>query len=170
MVTLTEKLTIAAIIIGPIVAVLITLLVQYRPQKRNAKMYALGQIISNRHDFLSLASVQAMNTIDIFFSGWRDKAVRRAWREFVDAIRNTGIGADDKLKKYNELINEMCKALGYGKALNYLDATRVLAPVLPQQQPTIDQKTEQLEDELKEFLALPDEYTEENREEDRKEK
>jgi len=75
--------------------------------------------------------VRALNTIDVAFHD--APRVRQTWHELFDMLNNAGLqnplGYQQRQKKTLELITEMAKALGYGKAITHLDVDRVYSPI-----------------------------------------
>ena len=104
---------------------------QDRKERRQNQLRILGTLIATRHEPLSPDSVRALNVIDLVF---HDKpSVRRLWREYFEMVSNEGLnnpqGWAQRNKKNLKLITEMTKALGFGKAIGYLDVDRVYLPV-----------------------------------------
>jgi hypothetical protein len=86
--------------------------------------------MATRHSPITDENVRALNMIDVLF---HDKAsVRRLWREYYDMLANEGLNHPDGWKqrqtKNLELLQEMAKVLGYGKAIGHLDVDRVYYP------------------------------------------
>lgn len=126
-----EWINVAAIAMSPIIAVLVSIWVQNRKERRQHKLGILGTLIGGRHDPLTLENVRALNMIDLVF---HDQAkVRSLWREYFDMLCNEGLdnetGWVQRNKKRNELITQMAAGLGYGKAISHLDVDRVYIPI-----------------------------------------
>jgi len=143
-----EVITVIAILISPAVAVLVSMFIQDRKEKRQNKLQLLSSLIATRHEvMLTAESVRALNLIDVVF---HDKTeVRRLWKEYFDMLHNEGldnpIGHAQWNKKKLELITEMAKTLGYGREITHLDMDRIYSPVGLAEQ---TQRTNILIDEL----------------------
>jgi len=126
-----DVINIMAIAVSPLVAVLVSVWLQNRKERRQHQLHILSVLIASRHEPLSPDSVKALNMIDMVF---HDKAsVRHLWREYFEMLCNEGLnnpsGWQQRSKKNIELITEMAKVLGYGKAISHLDVDRVYSPV-----------------------------------------
>lgn len=119
-----------AIIFSPVVAVLITLWVQHRKEKRQSRLWILSTLIANRHQPLNPDNIRAINMIDFIFHN--NQEVRRLWHEYYDMLSNAGLnnemGWKQRSQKNNELITEMAKVMGYGKTISHLDIDRIYNP------------------------------------------
>ncbi len=131
-----EIVTVAALVIGPIVGALIAFGLQRWSQNKAAirahKEYVFNQIMATRGGpDLQLQTVQAMNMIDVAFG--EDAEVRRIWKEYYDLLLEPvdpqGKRYEQWEKKRNELLHAMAKAIGYGKSLQQWDVDRVYRPV-----------------------------------------
>lgn len=121
---------IIAVIFSPVVAVLISIWVQHRKEKRQSQIWVLSTLIANRHQQLNVDNIRALNMIDFIFH--KKAAVRKLWHEYYDMLCNAGlnneIGWKQRSQKNIELITEMAKTLGYGKTISHLDIDRVYNP------------------------------------------
>ena len=126
-----EIISIVAILLSPAVAVLISMRLQDRKERRQHKFSILNTLIATRHEPLSTEAVRALNMIDLAF--YDETTVRQRWREYLEMLNNQGLnnpsGWQQQGKKRIELITEMAKDLGYGKAITHLDVDRVYTPV-----------------------------------------
>lgn len=122
---------ILAILLSPVIAVLVTIFLQSRKAKKDYKMYIFSALIATRHSPINDETVRALNMIDIAF--YKDKNVRKLWREYYEMLHNKGLdnelGYKTRQTKNLELITEMAKVLGYGKEITALDVERVYYPV-----------------------------------------
>lgn len=124
-------LTLVAIGVSPVIAVLVSVWLQDRKERRAQKLMILGALIGTRHNPVSDETVRALNLIDVVF---HDNAkIRQLWREYFDMLSNQGLenpaGWAQRQKKNLEMITEMAKALGYKKTITHLDVDRVYYPV-----------------------------------------
>ena len=122
--TPSDWLNVIALIVGPTIGVVITIVYQRIQEKKRNKLWVLGSLIANRHQILHSDNVKALNTIDLVFA--RNRAVRSAWANFVTTMRDTSSNDQERIKIYNALIDAMCGALGYSNEMRYLDFERVI--------------------------------------------
>jgi hypothetical protein len=124
-------LLLLATLLSPVVAVLVSIWIQNRKERRAQKLWVLSTLIGNRGDQLSADNVRALNMIDLVFSN--QKRVRDLWREYYDMLANEGlnnpVGWKQRSQKNIELLTEMAKSLGYGKEISHLDVERTYFPL-----------------------------------------
>jgi hypothetical protein len=117
--TTSEWLTIIAILVGPIAAVLTQLWLQARKVKRDQKLWVYGTLMSNRATWISANFVLAMNFVDVVF--YKNTAVREKRKQLMAHVKKQtkadGTLEDldwDKSKDiFAEMMNLMGKELGY---------------------------------------------------------
>jgi hypothetical protein len=124
-----DWLTIAAIILGPILAVQAQKFVEGGREKRERRLKLFHTLMATRAARISVDHVQALNMIDIEFYGRRvlgsqrqsraEKGVTNAWRNYGDHL-NTPSATEqlplwevEGYKLFITLLYEMSKALGY---------------------------------------------------------
>jgi hypothetical protein len=114
-----EWITIIAIVVGPIVAVLTQLWIQQYNKKRDQKLFVYAQLSSNRATWANIDFVRAMNLVDVVF--YKNRAVREKRAKLMTHIKKT-TGADgilqpvdwDKAKDvFAEMLDLMGKELGF---------------------------------------------------------
>jgi hypothetical protein len=124
-------INVLAILFSPLIAVGVTVWLQHRKERRDQKRWIFATLIATRHTPITDEVVRALNMIDIVFHD--SPAVRRLWREYFDMLGNPGLqnpqGFQQRQVKNLEMITEMAKVLGYGKAISHLDVDRVYYPV-----------------------------------------
>lgn len=111
-------LTVIATIVSPIIALRVQRSADEEKEKRQRKLSIYKTLMTNRATRLSPVYVQALNMIDIEFTGSNneEKAVRNAWRELLDLFGsyNTTQNAFDKVTDLTAVLLEvMGKCLGY---------------------------------------------------------
>ncbi len=113
-----EWITIAAILVGPIAAVLAQLWIQARRQKRDQKMWVYGTLMSFRATWVAPDFVRAMNFVDVVFH--KNADVRAKRKEWLASIRNRNLDGSPIQVDWNkaedlfaELLDLMGKELGY---------------------------------------------------------
>jgi hypothetical protein len=123
-------MNIIAILLSPVVAVLVTVYLQARKEKRNQKLWIFNTLIATRHSPIVDENVRALNMIDVVF--YNSSRVRELWHEYLNMLSNEGLnnplGWGQRQKKNLEMITEMAKVLGYGTAITHLDVDRVYNP------------------------------------------
>lgn len=124
-----DWIMVAAIIIGPILAVQIQRLVDIAREKRAKRMRVFYTLMSTRANKVSHSHVEALNMIDIEFYGRRifgirfqsrsHKAVTNSWKTYNDHLndRNRFNNFDVWLEKCDDLfaalLYNISQALGY---------------------------------------------------------
>lgn len=114
-------LLIATSLISGLLATVITLIVQSKIQKKQAKHKIFENLMSYRYALHLQESVNELNKIDVIF--YENENVIKAWKEFkAEALRagkdtdNPNILQDKQLK----ILEEMAKVLGY-KKINWVE-------------------------------------------------
>jgi hypothetical protein len=112
-----ELITIVAIIVGPIAAVIIQLLSEARRQKRDQQTQTMRMLVSTRHMPSDPAYSTAINMIPIDFN--RNRKVMYAWESYIETIQfqpapeNVAVHEKKIVTKQTKLIFEIMKSLGY---------------------------------------------------------
>lgn len=126
-VTLSEILTIAAILLGPILAVQISKYIEKIRYKKARKLNLFQTLMRTRQNKLSLEHVQALNMIDIEFvnrtvlgisnTPKKYKAVTTAWKIYVDHLYDREYPKDRWKERtdtlFIDLLHKMSVALNY---------------------------------------------------------
>jgi Family of unknown function (DUF6680) len=117
-------LTITAIVLGPIIALALQRWSERRRELRWRKLFVFKELMATRASSSRVSSrhVDALNAIEIEFSGRGDKPVLDAWQNYLDQL-NTPFDAESKdaSARWNDkvddmlvdLLYEMSKGLGY---------------------------------------------------------
>jgi hypothetical protein len=112
-----ELLTLVGIIIGPIVAVMITLWVDGRRRDRDQKLTVLRMLLTTRHVPADPAYQVAVNLIPAEFG--KSRPVMEAYKEFTDAVSVQLDGVNDEMilrntgTKSTRLIYEIARELNF---------------------------------------------------------
>ena len=133
--TINDYLTLAALIIIPIVAVVIAQWLQNRSEKRKDKMQIFKTLMTSRIYGWTPDSVNALNIIDIVFSD--DKKVRAAWKDLNDKYRVTNPDQQHLKKIENaqyKLLEAMANSLGYKEKITWETIQNPYMPVGMKQQ------------------------------------
>ena len=82
-----EILTLLAIVLGPIIAVQVQKYLERSRDLKNRKLYIFKTLMATRGSVLSFAHVEALNRIDLEFSGDRKYLkVISSWKEYFDNL------------------------------------------------------------------------------------
>jgi hypothetical protein len=113
-----SAITVLAIYFGPITALKMQRKLDEERESRNRKLSIYKTLMSNRATRLSSAYVQALNLIEIEFTGEdeHEKAVRRSWRELLDAYgsyRDTPNASERVTDLTAIMLESMGRSLGY---------------------------------------------------------
>lgn len=116
-----EIISICAIILGPILAVQIEKYLERRREKKNRRLSVFKTLMATRGSVLSWTHVEALNRIDLEFSGEKkfDKVVE-AWKEYFDNLSQKPETAEQIAvwsKQNEELLAELL--LKMGKSLGF---------------------------------------------------
>ena len=112
-----EWLTLLGIILGPIIAVLITLWIEGRRRNRDQQVQLMRMLVSTRHLPGDPAYTLAINTIPIEFN--HCSRVMNAWKNYIDVVRyqpssdNADAHLKDTFAKQTKLLFEIMKELGF---------------------------------------------------------
>jgi hypothetical protein len=118
--TINEWLTLAAIVVAPLVALQVSQRLERQRAKRDRRLIIFRALMANRSSALAPDHVQALNMIDIEFAGKdrKSRAVVSAWQEYV-AHLNEGFGPVTEVwisRRQNlfiDLLHSMAQSLGY---------------------------------------------------------
>ncbi len=118
--TNTDIVMTIAVIVGPIIAVLVTRLIDDIRSKKDRRLWIFRAMMKDRGDRLSNDFVAAFNLVEIEFYG-EDKVIQ-SWKDYHSSLHkkieiNDLKDIDNKLAA---LLSEMAKVLGY-KNMDKLD-------------------------------------------------
>ena len=108
-----EIISIIAIILSPIIAVGITTYIQNKESKRKDKMEIFKILMTGRLYGWDIASVHALNTLEIVFSDEKD--VIKQWKNYYEAACS---GTNIQIQQY-KLLEEIAKSLGYKDKISW---------------------------------------------------
>jgi len=150
-------INICAILLSPVIAVLITIVLQNRRDKKNAKMNIFITLMSTRNRPPSEEITRALNMIDVIIS--KDKNIRRLWSEYFGMLSNEGlnnpVGYKQREQKNLEMITAIANNLGYKREITSLDVDKVYFPIgLKDQLENVSEIVTELKRVLKETKAI----------------
>ena len=114
-----EIITVAAVLLGPIIAVQLSQLLDRVRLKRGGKEWIFKTLMRTRASTLSPAHVEALNMIDVEFYGSKkkNKRVVAAWKLYLDNLGDMNTPEDIRYSKrgdlFLELLYTMAASLGY---------------------------------------------------------
>lgn len=107
-----DVISICAIIISPVIAVIITLWHSSRKEKQSQKMSLFMTLIANRKTYpIPAVFVNALNTIDVVFHG--EKTVIDAWKALFASYHVEPFQIEIADRKLLDLLDAMAKSLDY---------------------------------------------------------
>jgi hypothetical protein len=117
---------IAAILCGPVLAVQAQKWIETAREKRNRRLNVFKRLMATRGAVISPGHVEALNMIDLEFSGRgsKNEQVRRRWREYLDHLGSLSQDPDQQAQQLPmwterngdllaDLLHDMGKAVGY---------------------------------------------------------
>ncbi|MCI5544734.1 MAG: hypothetical protein MR368_04595 [Azospirillum sp.] len=108
---LKDWINIIAIVLSPIFAVLITMWLTIRNEKRKEKMEVFKQLMISRAVSGTIDYVKTLNSLDVVFAD--SPKVRAAWKDLFNEYAKTNIDSYSILSKRTKLIETIAKDLGY---------------------------------------------------------
>lgn len=140
----TQTMNIIAVIVGPIIAVIITLAYQRYKEKQDIKHRVFLTLMGHRKSIpISFALVEALNTLDVIFHA--NNKVIRLWHEYYESLCQTAPDSrtlENQKHKYLELLSAIAEDLGY-KNLKQTDIDKFYIPQGHIDQMEIQGKTQQ---------------------------
>jgi hypothetical protein len=114
-----EWIMIAAILVGPILAVVTQFIWQRYRQKADAKMWVFSTMMSLRGFPLNLDFIRAVNSIDVVF--YKNQKIRDRWKDVLAHLSSDAYKPENftqqAFEKFRDLLSvllaEMAKDLGY---------------------------------------------------------
>ena len=119
--TITDFLTILAIVIAPVVAVQVQKKLEVFREQRGRKLWVFKTLMATRAATVSAEHVQALNMIDLEFREKRYKSVTTAWKTYLDHLSSypkndeklQPIWGERRVDLLTNLLLEMGRSLGY---------------------------------------------------------
>lgn len=124
-----EIISIVAILLSPIIAVLITLWYQSYKTKRDAKMNLFLTLMTYRKtNPPTYSMVDSLNMISVLFS--KNKTVVELWHEYYELLcqKFDETNYETRSHKYLDMLSEMARVLGY-KNLPQTSIDKFYSPV-----------------------------------------
>ena len=124
---LSDLINIAAILVGPITAVGITLFIEGRRRERETKVLLVRMIMDTRHLPADSRYNTAINLIPVEFN--HNEPVMSAWKKYIDHVRYQPSEAnksehDQQTKsKQTKLIYQLMKTMGFSLSETDIEAS-----------------------------------------------
>lgn len=117
--------TIVALVLGPVIAVVITLWSQKRSERRLAKLQLFVTLMANRRAAPSREWVNALNLIDVIYAN--ETRIVQLWHQLYDALNIQPFNNQTFTHKYLDLLSAMANSLGYS-SLKQTDIDKFYMP------------------------------------------
>lgn len=125
--TLQNILTVLAIIIGPIVAVLISNSQQKKIRQYEIKLNSFLTLMAYRRDPLNPKRIETLNTIEVIWG--RHPNIVHLWREYYEVLHSPPELAFERWShSHLRLLHQMAKILGY-RHIDQVDIDKCYVPV-----------------------------------------
>ena len=115
--TVTDWIMIAAVFLGPIVAVRLTRYLDNQKEIKERKVDIFKTLMATRAHTVSWLHVEALNRIDLEFDKNQERKVIEAWKEYHDLLKDVNIPIEQweskRVDLLVELLHKMAIVLGY---------------------------------------------------------
>jgi len=153
--TIADWLMIAAVLLGPIIAVRLTRYLDNKKEERERKLQVFKTLMATRAYTVSWDHVVALNRIDLEFNGKikKEKDVIEAWKAYLDLLNEKGMSSEQWAIKRVELLVELLHTMA--RVLDYdFDKTHIKnSSYSPVAHGTIEEEQQALRAGLIEVLA-----------------
>ena len=112
-----DIVSIIAILASPVMAVLITLFIESRRQKRRDKMELFKTLMTQRGFLTSYVWVNAINSVPIVFAD--EKKVIEALDNFMRVVQTQPFNNEEFENKKVKLLENISISLGYSKSIDW---------------------------------------------------
>lgn len=126
--TATDWLIIAAILLGPVIALAVTRHLDRRAAGRTAKLEVFRSLMSSRAHTTSWQHVEALNRIDVEFTRGdeREAAVLEAWTRYAEFLSDSSAPMPDWGSRRIELLTDLLERMAHALDMPF-DRKRVVA-------------------------------------------
>jgi len=118
-----DWLTVAAIVLGPILAIATQRLIDFLREKKDRRVKLFLTLMSSRATQLAPDHINALNSIDVVFSGKRDQTVRNTWHMLLEHLIKDAnqAGWQERVNDLKvDLYREIGVRVGYSFTTDYL--------------------------------------------------
>ena len=105
----TDVLLVAAVLLAPLIAIQVSVFLETRREKRQRRMNLFRTLMMTRAARLVPDHVNALNMIDIEFSGAdaKSKKVRAAWKAYLDILHSADLSGEVWNEKAHDLFVDL---------------------------------------------------------------
>ena len=103
----TDLIMIAAVFLGPIVAVRLTRYLDNRKEIKERKLEIFKSLMATRSYIVSWLHVEALNRIDLEFDRNQEREVIEAWKQYHDLLNDASIPIEQWASKRVDLLVEL---------------------------------------------------------------
>ncbi len=117
-----DIISICAIILGPILAVQIEKYLERRRENKNRRLSIFKTLMATRGSALSWDHVEALNRIDLEFSGNKKfEKVIQTWKEYFDNLSRKYIPEEEAIwvNKNQDLLADLLYEMGHSLGFNF---------------------------------------------------
>ena len=107
--SLTDVLMVAAVLLAPLIAIQVSVFLETRREKRQRRLNLFRTLMMTRAARLVPDHVNALNMIDIEFSGTdaESKEVRAAWKAYLDILNSADLSSEIWNEKAHDLFVDL---------------------------------------------------------------
>jgi hypothetical protein len=118
---LKDWLVVIATLLSPVFAVQVTEYLGRKRQVRDEQLRIFRTLMSTRASTLEIAHVQALNTIDVVFSGKsaKQEAVRLQWKQYLDHLNDKNYPREHWETRRKELLVDLLDTMGQHLGFNF---------------------------------------------------
>ena len=118
---LKDWLVVLSTLLSPLIAVQVTEFLGRRRQVRDEKLRMFRTLMATRASTLDASHVQALNSIDVVFSGKsaKQEAVRRQWKQYLDHLNDKNYLREHWETRRKELLVELLDTMGQHLGFNF---------------------------------------------------
>lgn len=148
-----DWINVAAILLSPVIAVLVTLWYQSRKEKRDIKLDIFFTLMENRASLsISDEFVKAINSIDFVFDG--DNDIKQGWTAYYNSLSSKNPDPAIQGHLYIDLLSAIATHLGYRS----LRQTEIDRYYIPQSHGNDAERQREVSDELLRLLKASEHY------------
>lgn len=119
-------INILAIALSPIIANIISIIMNQRNEKRNEKLKILRILMMTRMNRACIDYANALNLIDVVF--YNSKKVRQAYEDLLEMYYKENVSENEANIKNLKLIEYIIEDIGYSKKINWNEVSIPYSP------------------------------------------
>ena len=116
-----DWLVVISTLLSPLIAVQVTEFLGRRRQVRDEQLRMFRTLMATRASTLDVSHVQALNSIDVVFTGKsiKQEAVRRQWKQYLDHLNDKNYPREHWETRRKELLVELLDTMGQHLGFNF---------------------------------------------------